>query len=346
MNLHFQASLLSLALLGFTAIAQAGPAYAVDSTLHVEGDLGWDLLTVDDSTGNLFLTHGDRIQVVDLGSGKLLGTVSGLKGAHDVTLVGNRGFATSGKDSSVVVFDRNSYEVLQRLPAGGAKPDAMVYDRASDRIFVGLGGSDALSVIDPKESKIVGKIALPGNPELMAVGDKNRLFVAIESKSQIAVVDTRTLKVTATWPVAPGEEPTGIAFDPVAGRIFSGCSNHLVVVLDSKTGKLVAKLPVGDHVDGVAFDPTLQRAYVSAADGTLAVVQEDSPDKFRLLPPVATRKGAKTVALDKKSHHLYLPAASYGPVGAPTSAEPKPKPPFLPGSFVVLDVHPDLAVAK
>jgi YVTN family beta-propeller protein len=346
MNLHFQTTLLSLALLGFPAIAQAGSAYAVDSTLHVEGDLGWDLLTVDDSTGNLFLTHGDRIQVVDLGSGKLLGTVSGLKGAHDVTLVGSRGFATSGKDSSVVVFDRNTYEVLQRFPAGGAKPDAMAYDRDANRIFVGLGGSDALSVIDPATSKIVGKIALPGNPELMVVGDKNRLFVAIESKSQIAVVDTRTLKLTATWSVAPGEEPTGIAFDSASGRIFAGCSNHLVVVLDAKNGKVVAKFPVGDHVDGTAFDPVLQRAYVSAADGTLAVVQEDSTDKFRLLPPVATRKGAKTVALDRKSHHLYLPTASYGPVGAPTTDEHKPKAPILPGTFVVLDVHPELAKAK
>ena len=193
-----------LILLAGPLLAGGSSAYTVDSRIRVEGDLGWDLLMVDDSTGNLFLSHGDRIQVVNPQSGALLGTISGLKGAHDITLVGHKGFATSGKDSSVVIFDRSTYQVLNRIPSGGVKPDAITYDRTSDRVFVGLAGSNALAVIDPKEDKVVGKIALPGNPELMAITNDGSLFVAIESKSQIAVIDTKTLKVSATWSVSPG----------------------------------------------------------------------------------------------------------------------------------------------
>lgn len=336
------ASLCVLLLGAARSMADAPSGYAVDDKIRLDGDLGWDLLAVDDSTGRIFLSHGDRIDVADARTGAQVGSVSGLKGAHGVALVPdlNRGFATSGKDSTVVEFDLKTLAVVARIPAGGAKPDAILFDPASRRVFVGLAGSNALSAIDASTSKLVGTVHLDGNPELMAVDGKGKLYVAVENRSQVVTVDARTLSKLSTWPLAPGEEPTGLALDEANGRLFTGCDNHMVVVLDATSGKVITHLPVGDHVDGVAFDPGLGRAYVSAGDGTLTVVQEDGKDSFRVLETVKTRKGAKTLAVDSRTHHVYLPTAQYGPVPAATAESPKPKAPILPGTFVVLDVHP------
>jgi DNA-binding beta-propeller fold protein YncE len=259
-----------------------------------------------------------------------------------VALVPNlgKGFATSGKDSSLVVFDLKTFATLARLPADGAKPDAILFDSASQRVFVGLAGSNALAAFDVATSKLAGTVTLQGNPELMAVDGKGMLYVNIEDKSQIVAIDARTLKSTATWPLAPCEEPTGLALDPVAKRLFAGCSNHMLVVVDAASGKVLTHLPVGDHIDGVVFDPDLKRAYASGGDGTLTVIQETDADHFKVLETVATKKGARTIALNAKTHHLYLPTADYGPAPAATPEQPKPRPTVLPGTFSVLDVFP------
>jgi len=316
--------------------------YKVENKIRVEGDQGWDLLAVDDSSGAVFLTHGDRVQVVDPATGKLLGTVSGIDGAHGVALVPDmgKGFATSGKDSAVVVFDPKTFATLERLHTPGAKPDAIQFDPSSRRVFAGLAGSDELAAFDVATSKLAGTVALPGNPELMVADGKGMLFVNIENKSLVVAIDAKTLKVVSTWPLAPGEEPTGLAIDPVSNRLFAGCHNHLMVVLDATTGKVVAHLPVGDHIDGAAFDPGLKRAYAPGGDGTLTVIQEQGPDKFAVLETVATKKGARTIAIDVKTHHLYLPTADYGPLPAATVAQPHQRPPLVPGTFSLLDVFP------
>jgi outer membrane protein assembly factor BamB len=324
------------------SLAAPASGYTVEGKIHLAGNQGWDLLAVDDSTGRIFLSHGDRIEVVDAATGKLLGTVPGIQGAHGVALATSvgKGFATSGKDSTVVVFDPGTYAVIERLPAGGAKPDAIAFEPATGRIFVGLAGSDQLAVVDAASSKMLGTISLEGNPEMMAFDGKGMLYVAVEDKSQVVAIDARTLKVVSTWSLAPGKEPTGLAMDASTGRIFAGCANHLMVVLDASSGAVVAKLPIGEHIDGVAFDAGLDRAYASGGDGTLTAVQEESPGKFRVLATVTTKKGARTVALDAKTHHLYLPTADFGPVPPPTADKPKPRPPVLEGTFTVLDVHP------
>jgi len=324
------------------ANAASSTDYVVENSIHLEGDMGWDLLTVDDSSSRLFLSHGDRVDVVDLTMGKAVGIVSGLKGAHAIATVpsANKGYATSGKDSTVVIFDLKTYATIARIPAGGVKPDAILFEPVSKRVFVGLAGSNALSAIDVDSSKVVGTVALQGNPELMAVDGNGLLYVAIEDKSQVVAIDARTLKVTATWALKPGVEPTGLALDPVTHRLFAGCSNHLLMILDANTGKVVDQIRIGDHIDGVAFDPVLKRVYSSGGDGTLTVVQEESADKFRLLEVVTTKRGARTLALDRKSLHVYLPTADYGPVPPATTDEPKPRPAVLPGTFTVLDVFP------
>ena len=315
--------------------------YAVENKIHVEGDLGWDLLSTDDSTGTIYLSHGDRVQAVEAKSGKLLGTILGIDGAHGVAVVNEvqKGFATIGKDSSVVIFDLKSFATLARVPAGGAKPDAITYDAASRRVFVGLADANSLSAIDVATSKIVGTMSLAGNPELMAVDGKGTLYVAIENKSQVVSINTKTLKVNSTWSLAPGQEPTGLALDPLTNRLFAGCSNRMMIVLDAVSGKVVTHLPIGDRIDGVAFDAGLKRAYASGGDGTLTVIQEEGV-QFSVLETVTTKKGARTLALDSKTHHLYLPTADYGPFPAATVEKPKPRPPVLPGTFTVLEVSP------
>lgn len=235
------------ALAVFPSWAATSPGYKVEDKIRIEGDQGWDLLAVDDSSGAVFLTHGDRVQAVDPGTGKLLGTVTGIDGAHGVALVPDigKGYATSGKDSAVVVFDLKTFTTLARLHTPGAKPDAIQFDPASRRVFAGLAGSDELAAFDVATSKLAGTVSLPGNPELMAVDGKGMLFVNIENKSEVAAIDAKTLKVVSIWPLAPGEEPTGLAVDPDSKRLFAGCHNHLMVALDATTGKVVASLPVG-----------------------------------------------------------------------------------------------------
>jgi len=304
------------------------------------GEQGWDLLSVEDSTARLYLSHGDRIEVVDLASGKSVGTVAGLKGAHGVVAVPSlgKGFATSGKDSAVVVFDLGTLATVTRLPVGGAKPDAIFRDPATGRLFVGLAGSDALAVVDPVSLKVVGQVKLEGNPELMAADGKGMLYVAVEERSQVTAIDALTLKVKAVWPLGPGKEPTGLAMDSATGHLFAGCANRLLVELDAKDGHRIGTAPIGDRIDGVAFDPKSRRVFASGGDGTLTVLQEGIAIRLHVVETVKTRPGARTLAVDPRSGKIYLPTAEFGPMPTATKEQPKPRPPVVPGSFMLLEV--------
>ena len=332
----------ALALLLCGALSAVASDYTVNATIKVAGDQGWDLLKVDDATERLFLSHGDKVDVVNLNSGTLAGVIANIQGAHDIALATGtgKGFITSGKDSTLVIFDTKTLATIQRLHLNGAKPDAIIYEPSSRKIFVGLAGSNSLMAIDPVTSQVVASIPLEGNPELMTYDGKGKLFVAVENKSQVVAIDAQTMKVISNWPLAPGEEPTGLAMDSLTNRIFAGCNNRLLIILDASSGKVVTQLPIGDHIDGVSFDPGLKRVYSSGGDGTLTVVQEDSPNQFRILTTVATKKGARTNALSAKTHHLYLPSADYGPTPVATTENPKPRPSILAGTFAVLDVVP------
>jgi len=343
MNRLFQATTLGCVLLGAIFSCAATPShYSVNASIHLAGEQGWDLLSVDESAGRVYVSRGDRIEVVDVHSGKSIGAISGFAGAHAVALApqAGKGYATSGKNSSIVIFDLKTLTTVARIFAGGVKPDAIAFDSVSQRMFVGLAGSNALGVIDTRSSKLVGTIPLQGNPELMAVDGTGMLYVAVEDKSQVVAIDTRMLHVTATWSLAPGEEPTGLAIDPLTRRLFAGCNNHLLMVLDANSGAVIAQLPIGEHIDGVAFDPALKRVYSSGGDGTLTVVQEEQGDHFRVLETVLTKRGARTVTVDPKTHHIYLPSAEYGPTPPVTQENPRPRPPILSGTVTLLDVSP------
>jgi DNA-binding beta-propeller fold protein YncE len=331
-------ALLCVGVLGTGANAES--AYKIANRISVPGDTGWDLLAVD--AGRIYLSHGTMVQVVDEKTGQLVGSVEGMNRVHGIALVPglNAGFATSGADTAVVVFDMKTLQVVKKITVNGVNPDAIVYDPASRRVFAFNGRSNNATVIDPATRAIVGSVELPGKPELPVVDGHGMMFVNLEDTSMVAAIDTKALKVNASWSLAPGKEPTGLAIDTATHRLFSACNNQMMVVLDYQAGTVVTTLPIGDRVDGAAFDPGLKRAYASCGDGTLAVIQEKNQSTFSVLENVPTQTGARTIALDARTHHVFLPTAEFGEAPAPTADNPRPRPSIKPGTFVLLDVGP------
>jgi DNA-binding beta-propeller fold protein YncE len=331
-----------LAVIMTTAACAQAPAYTIANRFAVPGDGRWDLLAVDEATGRLFLSHGSETNIVDEHTGKLLGTVPDTKGVHGIAIDPQvkKGFISCGKDSSVVVFDLASYQVVDRVYAHGASPDAILFDPFSQQVVVFNGHSANAAVIDPSSNKVVATIALPGKPELCVSDEVGHVFVNLEDKSMICMINAKDWTVAQTWSIAPGEEPSGLAMDRASHRLFANCANKLMVVVDASSGKVITTLPIGEGVDGAAFDPGSRLAYASNGEGSLTVVQQDGPDSYRVLTTLPTQKGAKTIGIDTQTHHVFLPTAEFGPAPAPTADTPKPRPTVKPGTFVVLDVAP------
>jgi DNA-binding beta-propeller fold protein YncE len=327
--------------LNFCTHAQTKSEYKIANKFSLEGDGGWDYLTMDDSTGRLFVSHGTQVQVVDVKQGKMIGTISDLKGVHGIALAPefNKGFITNGKDSSVTIFDLKTYTKLANVKVTGANPDAILYDSFSKKVFIYNGKTSNATVIDANTNKVVETISLDGKPEFSVSDGKGKVYVNIEDKSAISMINSSTLKVEKTWSIKPGEEPSGLAIDNVNHRLFAVCDNKLMVIIDAESGKVITTLPIGERVDGAAFDPALKRAYSSNGDGTLTVVQEENANNFKVLENVSTQKGARTISVDKKTHRVYLPTAEFGETPEKTKDNPHPRPSVKPNSFVVLDVQ-------
>ncbi len=316
--------------------------YQVVKRIAVPGDGGWDLLSVDDAANRLYLSHSDVVQVVDEKTGALLGTVGGLNRVHGIVLVADlhEGFATCGGDTTVAVFDLTTLRVIKKIAVNGVNPDAILYEPSTRRVFAFNGRSNNATVIDAASRQVIGSVSLPGKPELATTDGSGAVFVNLEDTSMVATFDATALHVEAVWPLAPGKEPTGLAIDTEAHRLFSACNNQMMVVLDSQTGAVVATVPIGSHVDGAAFDAALKRAYAPSSDGTLTVIQEKDANSFAVIATVTTQRGARTIALDAGSHHVFLPTAEFGDTPPPSAEHPHPRPAIKPGSFVVLDVQP------
>jgi YVTN family beta-propeller protein len=333
--------LLIAALLLFSQSVSAGgeARYRIARADTLGGEGFWDCLTYDEAGHRLFIARQDRVMVVDPDNGKLLAEVRGLDRAHGVALDYDtgRGFATSGADSSVTMFDLKTLEVLGKIPAD-KDADIVIYDPASKRVFTMNGGSRTSTVINPATGKRIGTIALGAAPEFAAVDGTGRLFVNLEDSSAVAEIDARAMKVTRRWSLAPGRNPSGLAIDRAHHLLFSTCRNQLMVISDAAAGKVVATVPIGEGVDGCAFDPETGLVFAScgAGTGTLAVVHEDAPDTFTVAANVPTRRGARTLALDEKTHRVFTATAAFGPAPAPTVEHPRPRPVMLPGTFTVL----------
>lgn len=325
-----------MAILNCSLFVHAQSNYKLTNKIHVAGEGGWDYITSDEINSRIFISHSSVAQVLDLKTGQLAGTIPNTNGIHGIALAPglNKGFTSNGKDSSVTVFDLKTLKVIATIKVTGANPDCILFDAFSQKVFTFNGRSSNATVIDAKDDKVVATIPLDGKPEFSVTDGKGLVYVNIEDKSLINVINTTTLKVEQHWPIAPGEEPSGLALDNKNHRLFSVCGNKLMVVTDAETGKIITTLPIGDRCDGVTFDPKYLRAYSSNGDGTITVVQEVDANSFKVLETIQTQLGARTITLNKTTHHLYLPTAEFG-----TPVEGQRRPPIKPNSFVVLDIE-------
>jgi YVTN family beta-propeller protein len=313
--------------------------YKVIQKITLGGDGGWDYLTIDPQARRLYISRSTHVMVVDADTGKVVGDIPNTAGVHGIALVPvlNKGFTSNGRDNSVTVFDLKTLKVLKQIPVG-KNPDAIIYDPASQFVFTCNGTSHDTTAIDAKSETVAGTISLEGRPESAVADENGHVYINLEDKSTIAAIDSRKLAVTAKWSLLPGEEPTGLAMDRKHRRLFSGCSNKLMVVMDADNGHIVASLPIGGGVDSTAFDSAKQLAFSSNGEGSLTVIHEDSPDKFSVVDSVVTQRGARTMTLDSKTHRIFLDTAEFGPPPAPTADRPRPRPTIVPGSFTLLVV--------
>ena len=322
--------------------ALAGPSgYHADRSILIGGDGFWDYITADTTSRRLFVTHGTHVQVVDAARDSVVGDIPDTPGVHGVALAYDlgRGFTSNGRDSSVSVFDLKSLAVTGRIRVGARFPDAILYDKPTGRVFTFNGGSANATAIDARTQKVVGTLGLGGKPEAGVADGIGRVYVNNEDSAEVVMFDARKLKVLRRWSLKPGEEPSGLALDREHHRLFSGCANQKLIVLDSETGRHVAELPIGDGVDGVAFDPVQQLVFSSNGEGTLTVIHEDDPDHYRVVDNVATQKSGRTLALDPRDGTVYIPAAELGPAPERTPERPHPRPSIVPGTFRVVVVH-------
>jgi len=320
-----------------TLAMAADPGYQLINTYKLGGDGGWDYLTVDSASRRLYISRATHVIVIDADSGKAVGDIPDTPGVHGIALASDlgRGFISNGREGTVTIFDLKTLKAITKVKAG-ENPDAILYDPASKRVFAFNGRSHDATAIDAAGGTVVGTIKLEGKPEFAVSDGQGKVFVNIEDKSQIDAIDPSKLEVKASWPLAPCREPSGLAIDRKNRRLFAGCDNKMMAVVDADTGKVVATTPIGDGVDANAFDPGTGLAFASCGEGVLTVVHEDSPAKFSVVDNVPTQEGARTMALDEKTHNVYLVTAKFGAPPAPTADNPHPRRSILPDSFVVL----------
>jgi YVTN family beta-propeller protein len=318
-----------------------GQTYKVSKKISIVGDEGWDYLAVDDVNQHLFVSHGNVVNVIDIKTDKTIATILDTKGVHGIAIANdlNKAFITDGKDNAVTIIDLKTFELIEKVAIEGQKPDAVLYDKFSHKVFTYNAKSNDATVLDAVSNKIVKTIPLGGKPEFSVTNTNGLIYVNIEDKNEIKTIDAKTLEVTATWSIAPGDEPSGLAIDLQTNRLFSVCGNNLMIVVDAINGSIIKTLPIGDGCDGVAFDVDKKLAFSSNGIGTITVVKENSATDFSVLQTVTTQKGARTIALNKTTHQLYLSTAEFGAKPEPTTENPKPRPGLVPSSFKILVVE-------
>ena len=330
----------AVVVLGAIAWAATGPGYHVANTYKPGGDGGWDYLTTDADARRIYISRGTHVMVLDADSGKSVGDIADTPGVHGIALAPDlgRGFTSNGREGTVSIFDIKTMATSSKVKVGD-NPDAILYDPGTKRVFTFNGRSQDSTAIDGASGKVLGTIKLDGKPEFAASDAKGEIFVNIEDKSELVAIDPNKLEVKAKWPLAPCKEPSGLAIDRKNHRLFVGCDNKMMAVVDADSGKVLATPAIGEGVDATAFDPETGLAFASCGeDGVLTVVKEESPDKFSVAETVTTQKGARTLALDTKTHNVFVVTAQFGPPPAPTPDNPHPRRSIVADSFVVLVV--------
>jgi YVTN family beta-propeller protein len=318
--------------------AKAQKPFSIQTKWAVGGEGGWDYLAVDPAMPRLYVTHGTRVEVLDTGTGKVTGSISGLKGTHGVTFDsdGKFGYISDGGANAVVVFDRTTFEKVASIEAG-TNPDGLIFEPHTKTVWAFNGRSQNVTVIDTGKRTVVATIPLPGKPEFPTVDGTGTVFVNIEDKNEIVRLDAATNKATATWPLTGCESPSGMAIDFAGHRLFSVCDGKKMAVTDSKSGKSLAMPTIGSGPDAAGYDSTHKLAFSSNGEGTLTIIDAGKSD-YPVLQSLATQRGARTMAFDPSNGRVYLVTAEFGPAPAATPDRPHPRPSVLPGSFTVLVV--------
>src|SRR5271169_3855549 len=334
-----RALILTLATMA-SLLAQAPSSYKVSHTYTLGGDGSWDYVVPDPPNHRLFIARQNRVMVVDEDSGMLLGEVTGIQGAHGTAIAEStgHGFATSGNDQSVVMFDLKTFQVLGKIPAA-EDADAILYDSASNRVFTLNGDAHSSTVIDPKAGTLITNIALGGKPEYGASAGDGKVYANLTDTNEVVEIDAKTATVARRWSTAPCKQPVSMAIDTAHHRLFSGCRSGVMAVSDYQAGKVVATVPIGTGVDGAGFDAASGNAFASNADGTLTVVHQDAPDQYRVVEAFQTPVGSRNMGLDPTNHRLFLASAKFGPPPAGRGRGP-----VLPDSFALLVIERDPVV--
>lgn len=336
-------SILLLSIL-FCASTGFSQNHFISRKINVAGNDGWDYLAVDNVNQHLFISHGNVVNVVDLKTDKTIATIPDTKGVHGIAIANDvdKAFITDGKDNSVTIINLTTFALIEKVAIEGQKPDAVLYDQFSNKVFTYNAKTNDATVIDATTNKVIKNIPLGGKPEFSATNGKGLVYVNIEDKNQIKVIDTSDLVVINTWSIAPGDEPSGLALDVETNRLFAVCGNNLMIIVDASNGKVIKTLPIGDGCDGVAFDADKKLAFSSNGIGNITVVKEENANAFKVVETITTQKGARTIALNKTTHELYLPTAEFGEKPQPTAENPKPRPGLKPNSFQILVVTPKI----
>jgi hypothetical protein len=315
-------------------------SYRITHTYTLGGEGSWDYVVPDPPNHRVFVARQNRVMVINTDNGKFLGEVTGIDGAHGTALAldSGRGFATSGNDQSVVMFDLKTFQVLGRIHAA-EDADAILYDNASNRVFTLNGDAHSSTVIDPKAGKSITNIPLGGKPEYGASAGDGKVYANLTDTSEVVEIDAKTATVARRWSTAPCKQPVSMAIDTTHHRLFSGCRSGLMAVSDYQAGKIVATVPIGSGVDGAGFDAASSDAFASNADGTLTVIHQDSPDQYHVSETLRTPERSRNMGLDATTHRIFMPSAKFGPV--PSNG--KGRPPVLPESFGLMVIERDPA---
>lgn len=312
----------------------------LSNEIKVEGDHGWDYLSVDELAQRLFVSHGTVVNVIDLKTEKVIATIPDTKGVHGIAIANdlNKAFISNGAENTVTVINLTTFELIDKITISGTNPDAILYDKFSKRVFAYNGRSNDAVVLDALTDKVIKIIPLGGKPEFSATNAKGLIYVNIEDKNQIKVIDATQLEVLHNWYISPGDEPSGLAFDSINNRLFSVCGNSILVVTNADTGKVVTTLPIGKGSDGIFYDDKRKLIFSSNGSGTVTVIAQKDKDHYSVVQTVTTAKGARTLTMSKATGTLYLPTADFGKAPSPTNENQHPRAPISPGSFRILVV--------
>lgn len=340
MKFYCRGITLAICLIGFLGFSnlRAADFYQLLTEIHVGGEGGWDYLSIDHTGRRLYVSHNTKVIVIDIDQDKIVGEITGTLGVHGFAIASSlgRGFASNGRENDVSVVNLDTLKTVTKVQTG-QNPDCIIYEPGRQEVYAFNGRGNSTTVIDAASAKVVATIPLPGKPEFAAADPSvSRVYCNIEDKNLVAEIDTSKHQLVNTWPIAPGDEPSGLAMDIVHKRLFIGCHNKMMEMMDSATGKVITSVPITTGVDADAFDPVTSLAFASCGDGTTTIAKEESPDKIAVVQSLLTRRGARTMALDPDSHKIYLATADYESQAEQPEDQPRRRPRMIPNTFKIL----------